>query len=122
MPIPDTIGAFAIIPSNNLHAAVPFWERLGFTRTGGDAQYIIMTGWGCEEHLTQAGSGPWMVPERNNPFGVYIRTPEVDAIAIVVDVFFFFLVCVFLYRVCGFYDVVVRGPEGLNIRIGWPSR
>jgi hypothetical protein len=34
------VGAFAIIPSNDLPAAVPFWERLGFVRTGGDSNYI----------------------------------------------------------------------------------
>ena len=43
MPIPATVGAFAIVPSNDLTAAVPFWERLGFEPTGGDANYIIMT-------------------------------------------------------------------------------
>ena len=80
-----TIGAFAIVPSNDLPAAIPFWERLGFTRTGGDAQYVIMTGWGCEVHLTQAGDDPWRVPEEHNPFGVFIRTPEVGAIAARVD-------------------------------------
>jgi 6-phosphogluconolactonase len=34
-----------------------------------------MTGWDCEVHLTQ---GPWRVPEDDNPFGVFIRTPHVD--------------------------------------------
>jgi hypothetical protein len=29
-------------------------------RTGG-ASYVIMTSWGCEVHLTQAGAGPWRV-------------------------------------------------------------
>lgn len=71
------IGAFAIVPSNNLSAALPFWERLGFSRTGGDDGYIIMTGWGCEVHLTQAGEGPWAVPADHNPFGVFLRTPPV---------------------------------------------
>jgi hypothetical protein len=52
MPEIPTVGAFAIIPSNNLPASVPFWERLGFARTGGIDSYIIMTGWGCEVHLT----------------------------------------------------------------------
>jgi hypothetical protein len=85
MPIPHTVGAFAIVPRNDLPAAVPFWERLGFERTGGDSNYIIMTGLGCEVHLTQAGEGPWTVPERKNPFGVFIRTPDVDAIAARVD-------------------------------------
>jgi hypothetical protein len=37
MPIPSTVGAFAIVPSNDLKAAIPFWERLGFERTGGEA-------------------------------------------------------------------------------------
>lgn len=81
MPIPETVGAFAIVPHNDLASAVSFWERLGFSRVGGDAQYFIMQGWSCEVHLTQAGSGPWRVPENHNPFGVFIRTPEVDAIA-----------------------------------------
>src|ERR1700742_3333980 len=79
-----SIGAFAIVPSNDLSAAIPFWERMGFARTGGADNYVIMTGWGCEIHLTQAGSGPWRVPE-HNPFGVFIRTPDVDAIAARVD-------------------------------------
>ncbi len=43
-----------------------------------------MSGWGCGA-LTQAGSGPWQVPEAHNPFGVFIRTPEVDAVAALVD-------------------------------------
>ena len=47
-----SIGAFAIVPSNDLSAAVPFWERMGFARTGGADNYIIMTGWGCEIHLS----------------------------------------------------------------------
>jgi hypothetical protein len=33
------VGAFAIVPSNNLPAAIPFWERLGFARSGGDSNY-----------------------------------------------------------------------------------
>jgi len=122
MPIPETVGAFAIVPSNNLPAAVPFWERLGFVRTGGDANYIIMTGWGCEVHLTQAGSGPWSVPEENNPFGVFIRTPEVDAIAARVDDLIIRPGGVLRHREWGLYEVGVCGPDGLLVRIGWPSR
>src|SRR5262249_61268166 len=81
MPIPVTVGAFAIVPSNDLKAAIPFWERLGFARTGGDSNYLIMTGWGCEVHLTQAGEGPGGGPGGHNPFGVFIRPPEGDPIA-----------------------------------------
>jgi len=58
MPIPDTIGAFAIVPSNDLKSALPFWERLGFARTGGDANYVIMTGWDCEVHPDASGRRP----------------------------------------------------------------
>jgi hypothetical protein len=121
MMISDGVGAFAIVPSNSLPAAVPFWERLGFARTGGDAQYIIVAGWGCEVHLTQAGSGPWAVPE-NNPFGVFIRTPEVEAIAARVNDLIIRPGGVLRHREWGLYEVGISGPDGLLVRIGWPSR
>ena len=44
MSEPPRVGAFAIIPNNDLLAAIPFWERLGFARIGGDAGYVIMSG------------------------------------------------------------------------------
>ena len=122
MPIPHTTGAFAIVPSNDLAGAVPFWERLGFERAGGDASYIIMTGWGCEVHLTQAGEGPWRVPEANNPFGVFIRTPSVDAIAARVDDLIIRPGGVLRHREWGLYEVGIAGPDGLLVRVGWPSR
>lgn len=105
MPIPATVGAFAIVPSNDLAAAIPFWERLGFTRTGGDAAYVIMTGWECEVHLTQAGDGPWRVPEETNPFGVFIRTPDVEAIAALVDDLIIRPGGVLRHREWGLYEV-----------------
>lgn len=58
MPVSAAVGAFAIVPSNDLPAAIAFWERLGFARAGGDARYIILRGWDCEVHVTQAGDGP----------------------------------------------------------------
>lgn len=114
-------GAFAIVPSNDLPAAIRFWERLGFTRTGGDDQYVIMTGWDCEVHLTQAGAGAWRVPE-HNPFGVFIRTPHVDAIAARVDDLIIRPGGVLRHREWGIYEVGVAGPDNLLVRIGWPSR
>jgi hypothetical protein len=115
------IGTFAIVPSNDLSAAVPFWERLGFARTGGDANYMIMTGWGCEVHLIQAGMGSWRVPE-NNPFGVFIRTPDVDAIAARVEDLIIRPGGILRHREWGFYEVGINGPDGLLVRIGWPSQ
>ena len=117
----ETVGAFAIVPSNNLAAAIPFWERLGFSRDGGDDQYVIMTGWGCEVHLTQAGKGPWRVPEEHNPFGVFIRTPDVDAIAARVDDLVIRPGGILRHREWGMYEVGIAGPDGLLVRIGWPS-
>jgi len=122
MPIPPTTGAFAIVPCNDLPGALPFWERLGFERTGGDAQYYILTGWSCEVHLTQAGDGPWRVPEDHNPFGVFIRTPDVDAIAARVDDLIIRPGGVLRHREWGLYEFGVSGPDGLLVRIGWPSR
>ncbi|MET4213666.1 glyoxalase [Bradyrhizobium sp. LA2.1] len=114
------VGAFAIVPSNDLAAAIPFWERLGFARAGGDADYVIMTGWGCEVHLTRAGNGPWRVPE-HNPFGVFIRTPHVEAIAARVDDLIIHPGGVLRHREWGIYEVGINGPDGLLVRIGWPS-
>jgi hypothetical protein len=116
------VGAFAIVPSNDLAGAIPFWVRLGFVRTGGDDNYIIMTGWGCEVHLIQAGTGAWRVPAENNPFGVFIRTPEVAAIAARVDDLIIRPGGVLRHREWGLYEVGINGPDGLLVRIGWPSR
>lgn len=121
MPDRPSVGAFAIVPCNDLAAAILFWERLGFARTGGDAQYVIMTGWGCETHLTQAGEGDWRVPE-HNPFGVFIRTPDVAAIAARVDDLVIRPGGVLRHREWGLYEVGIQGPDRLLVRIGWPSR
>ena len=116
------VGAFAIIPSNDLAAAVPFWERLGFARVNTAPDYVIMQGWaGCEVHLTQAGEGPWSVPEDHNPFGIFIRTPDVDAIAARVDDLIIRPGGILRHRDWGMYEVGICGPDGLLVRIGWPS-
>ncbi|MBB4001208.1 VOC family protein [Aurantimonas endophytica] len=122
MPIPVAIGAFAIIPCNDLPSALPFWERLGFDRTGGDDDYIIMTGLGCEVHLTQAGKGPWSVPSEHNPFGIFIRMPDVASVAARVEDLIIRPGGVLRHREWGLYEVGIHGPDGLLVRIGWPSR
>lgn len=116
------VGAFAIVPSNELPVAQMFWERMGFERTGGDANYVIMSGWGCEVHLTQAGTGPWRVPTEHNPFGVFIRTPDVDAIAALVDDLIIRPGGILRHREWGLYEVGIAGHDGLLVRVGWPSR
>jgi hypothetical protein len=114
-------GAFAIIPSNDLAAALPFWARLGFERTGGDDGYVIMRGWDCEVHLTQAGRDPWRVPE-HNPFGIFIRTPHVEAVAERVADLIIRPGGILRHREWGMYEFAVNGPDGLLVRVGWPSR
>lgn len=118
----ETVGAYAILPANDLSIAIRFWERLGFARTGGAARYAVMKGWDCEVHLTQPGSGLWAVPEANNPFGVFIRTPAVAAIAARVDDLIIRPGGVLRHREWGMYEVGVNGHDGLLVRIGWPSR
>lgn len=115
------VGAFAIVPSNDLAAALPFWARLGFARSGGDDGYVIMRGWDCEVHLTPAGSGIWRVPQ-HNPFGIFIRTPHVDAIAARVDDLIIRPGGILRHREWGMYEFAVNGPDGLLVRVGWPSR
>lgn len=116
----QSVGAFAIVPSNDLLKAVEFWQRLGFSRVGGEGEYVLMSGWGCEVHLTQAGGGEWRVPA-NNPFGVFIRTPEVEAIAARVDDLVIRPGGVLRHREWGMYEVGINGPDGLLVRVGWPS-
>ena len=116
----SSTGAFAILPSNDLPSALQFWQRLGFVPTGGDSHYVILEGWGCEVHLTQAGSGPWRVPE-HNPFGVFIRTPEVEAIAALVEDLIIRPGGVLRHREWGMYEVGINGPDNLLVRVGWPS-
>jgi hypothetical protein len=99
--------------------AISFWERLGFARAGGDSNYIIMAGWGCEVQLTQVGTGPWRMPEENNPFGVLIRTPDVDTIAARVDDLIIRPGGVLRHREWGLYEVGICGHDGMLVRIGW---
>ncbi|MEO0365514.1 MAG: glyoxalase [Pseudomonadota bacterium] len=116
-----TVGAFAIVPSNDLSAAIPFWEKIGFERVGGASDYVIMAGWDCEVHLTQAGDGPWRVPENNNPFGVFLRSPHVEEIAALADELVIRPGGVLRHREWGLYEVGINAPDGLLLRVGWPS-
>jgi len=113
------IGAFAIVPCNDLEAAFLFWKRLGFERVNDAADYAIFKGWNCEVHLTGTSPG-WRVPS-NNPFGVFIRTPEVDAVAARVDDLIIRPGGKLRHREWGMYEFAVGGPDNLLVRVGWPS-
>jgi hypothetical protein len=120
MSVTPPVGAFAIVPCNALAAARPFWEQMGFARTGGDANYVILTGWDCEVHLRRGDPPPLDVP-LNNPFGVFIRTPHVDEIARLMDDRVARPGGVLRHREWGLYEVAIGGPDNLLVRVGWPS-
>jgi hypothetical protein len=77
----------AILPCNNLDASEAFYNRLGFTRPDSekptnkaeDTYRILSDGKGGHLHLIDAVEG-WLVPGRN-PFGLYLYTEAVDALA-----------------------------------------
>lgn len=117
-----TTGAFAIVPSNDIEAALPFWHQMGFEShdTGGDGSFIILTGWDCEVHLRRGDPPPWDVPE-NNPFGMFIRTPHVEEIARLMDDKVIRPGGVLRHREWGLYEVGLAGPDNLLVRVGWPS-
>jgi hypothetical protein len=120
MSVTPPVGAFAIVPCNDLAAALPFWEQMGFACTGGDANYVILTGWDCEVHLRRGDPPPLDVP-LNNPFGVFIRTPHVDEIARLMDDRVARPGGVLRHREWGLYEVAIGGPDNLLVRVGWPS-
>ena len=53
---------------------------------------------------------------------VFIRTPDVDAIAVLVDDLVVRPGGVLRHREWGLYEVGICGPDGMLVRIGWPSR
>ena len=77
----------AILPCNDLDASEAFYNRLGFSRPQSekpakredDNYRILSDGKGGHLHLTDAVEG-WLVPGRN-PFGLYLYTDDVDALA-----------------------------------------
>jgi hypothetical protein len=71
----------AIAPCSDLDASGAFYNRLGFARAPGAPEdyRILADKRGGEIHLAQALEG-WLVPGRN-PFGLYLRTTDVDTLA-----------------------------------------
>jgi len=57
----------------------------------------------------------------NTAFGVFIRTPDVAAIASRVEDLVIRPGGVLRHREWGLYEVGINGPDGAVVRIGWPS-
>ena len=109
-------AALAVVPCNDLPAAKAFWARLGLEVTADHGEYVIVEGHGTEVHLTRAVEG-WLSPGRN-PFGVYLRLEDVDALA---ERFGAPVIHPPKAQPWGMYEFAVNGPDDLLVRIGWPS-
>jgi hypothetical protein len=115
--------AVAIVPCNHVDAAELWWNRLGFTRPAeqDDGDYRMLSdGAGGEVHLQPAVEG-WLVPGRN-PFGVYVYTPRVDELAMIMRDEIIERAACAEHKEWGMYEFALNGPDDLLVRIGWPSR
>ena len=113
----------AIVPCNDVDAAERWWNRLGFSRPAeqdfGDYR-MLSDGEGGEVHLQAAVTG-WLVPGRN-PFGVYVYTRRVDALAGLAGDAIIERAKRAEHKAWGMYEFALNGPDDLLVRIGWPSR
>ena len=119
----DTQRLTAIVPCRDLDAAEAWWNRLGFSRPadqGYDEYRMLSDGLGGEIHLTRDEVGG-LVPGRN-PFGVYLYTPRVDALAELVRFDIIEREKAPTHKAWGMYEFALNGPDDLLVRVGWPSR
>jgi catechol 2,3-dioxygenase-like lactoylglutathione lyase family enzyme len=107
-------SAVAILPCNDLDESQSFYERLGFAATAiyeAQGYRILQNPDGAAMHLTRTVPG-WLIPERN-PFGVYVYSPQADAIAArfggEAEV-----------KPWGLRESALSEPNGTLVRIGWP--
>jgi catechol 2,3-dioxygenase-like lactoylglutathione lyase family enzyme len=111
----------AILPCNDLEAAEAFFARLGFGKSSDHGDYrILRHPGGGDLHLTATVPG-WVEADRN-PFGLYFYIEDVDGLA-----------AHFPGEILGphqrpenkpwgMYEFALNGPDGVLVRIGWPTR
>jgi len=118
-------GLTAIVPCNDLDRSEAFYRRLGFARDAGDdyprSEYRMLTGpHGATVHLTDAVEG-WVVPGRN-PFGLYFYVPDVDGLAARMRDDIVEAERAPEHKEWGMYEFSLSDPDGVLVRVGWPSR
>jgi len=119
-------GLTAILPCNDLDASEAFYRRLGFSRPQGetvsddDGYRILSDGKGGALHLTAAVED-WLVPGRN-PFGLYLHTRDVDALAGQLRDAIVEREKAPTHKPWGMYEFALSDPDQTLVRIGWPSR
>jgi catechol 2,3-dioxygenase-like lactoylglutathione lyase family enzyme len=117
----------AIVPCNDLDASEAFYNRLGVVRAeadrnrpdGNEGYRMLSDGKGGDVHLTEA-LPDWLI-KGQNPFGLYLYTDEVDALA-----------ARFpgeviekqgpSHKPWGMYEFALSDPDDTLVRVGWPSR
>lgn len=119
--MPDTpTRLIAILPCTDLDTAEAFFARLGLRRTGGLPDHRILDdGRGGEVHLQPTVEG-WLLAGRN-PFGLYLRTPNVDALATAFAAEIIELEKRATHKPWGMYEFALNGPDDALVRVGWPS-
>ena len=106
-------SAAAIVPCSDLDESQAFYEKLGFIAVAvyeEQGYRILHDPGGAAIHLTRAVPG-WLDPDRN-PFGVYLYSPDVDALAAgfgaqAED------------KPWGLREFAVSDPDGTLVRVGW---
>ncbi|HET6238526.1 MAG TPA: VOC family protein [Acetobacteraceae bacterium] len=121
--MPPSHALTAILTCSDLDASEAFYNRLGFTRCDTEHKYdtyrILSDGKGGNLHLTDAVEG-WLIPGQN-PFGLYLYTEDVDALA-----------SEFAAELIdkngpedkpwGMYEFSLSDRDETLVRVGWPSR
>lgn len=120
-------GVVAIVPCNDLDASEAFYNRLGLRRSpevvANDPHpdyRILQDAQGAQVHLTETVPG-WVTPERN-PFGVYVYTEEIDALAAAFSPDIIEHGKRAEHKPWGMYEFSLSDPNGVLVRVGWPSR
>ena len=122
----------AIVPCNDLDASEAFYNRLGFVSGGQRGQRGTPRALGART----TGSSPTararrctsprrsrvvVVPGRN-PFGLYLYAEDVDALAERLRDDIIERHHVPEHKAWGMYEFAVSDPDGVLVRIGWPTR
>ena len=115
----------AILPCNDLDASEAFYNRLGFfqdaaSKDAHDGYRMLSDGKGGHLHLNDAVEG-WVVPGRN-PFGLYLYTADVDAVAEAMHDRIIEKEKRATHKPWGMYEFAMSDPDGTLVRVGWPSR
>ena len=118
-------GLTAILPCNDLDASEAFYNRLGFfqdaaSKNEHDGYRMLSDGKGGHLHLNDAVEG-WVVPGRN-PFGLYLYTADVDALAETMRDKIIEREKAATHKPWGMYEFAMSDPDGTLVRVGWPSR